>query len=103
MVKVSIVDAAGARHDLAAVGGEVLMEVLRDSIDFGIGVCGGVMSCGTCRIILDPAWRACVAPASEAETEMLDMLGGEAGARLACQIKLEPALDGLCAAIAPAQ
>ena len=102
-VKISVVDRAGAKTELSADDGNVLMEVLRDTLDFGIGTCGGVMSCGTCRVFVDAAWMDRLAPASASEVEMLEMLGDEPNARLACQINLCPALEGLRLTIAPAQ
>jgi ferredoxin, 2Fe-2S len=102
-VKLIVTDRGGAEKEIGASDGDVLMEVLRDRVDFTLGVCGGVMSCGTCRVFVDPAWADRLAPVSGPEREMLDALGEEPGARLACQVKLSAALSGLRLTIAPSQ
>ena len=100
---VSVTDRSGADKEISAASGGVLMEILRDQVDINIGICGGVMSCGTCRVLIDADWAARLTPAGGEETEMLDALGEEKGARLACQLELTAALDGLRLTIAPVE
>lgn len=59
------------------------------------GVCGGQAACGTCRIGIDPAWRAALPPAGRKEARLLAALESGPHQRLACQICLEAPLDGL--------
>jgi CDP-4-dehydro-6-deoxyglucose reductase len=60
------------------------------------GVCGGRQSCGTCRVSLDESDYALLAPISRNEQRLLKALpGADDLDRLACQIVLEPALDGM--------
>lgn len=60
------------------------------------GVCGGKLSCGTCRVVPDAAWAGRLPAISASEQRLLaslhDYLPGE---RLACQIPAGPELNGL--------
>ncbi len=98
-VKLTIIDRSGETHRITAETGEVLMHVLRDNVDLEIGICGGEISCGTCLVRLDSAYTERIAAASKDEAEMLDALGAGDNARLACQIVLVDAEDGLQAKI----
>ena len=54
------------------------------------------MACSTCHVIVDPADFARLPPASEAEDDLLDLASHVTRtSRLACQIVLAEALDGL--------
>jgi 2Fe-2S ferredoxin len=99
--KIAVIDRSGAARALEARGGEVLMHLLRDQIDITIGTCGGVLSCGTCLVILDEASSAHVAPPSQDELELLEALDAPPEARLACQLVLSEADAGLRLTIAP--
>ncbi len=60
------------------------------------GTCEGQMACSTCHVIIAPQWFAKLAPASEDEEDMLDLaIGITRTSRLACQITLDHALDGI--------
>lgn len=97
----TVVDRAGAAQPLHVRAGEKLMPGLRDQIDITIGTCGGAISCGTCLVLLDESWAERLPPASADEAEMLEALGAEAGARLACQLTMTDAVAGLRLTVAP--
>lgn len=97
----TVVDRAGVAQPLRARTGEVLMPALRDQVDVTIGTCGGAISCGTCLVLLDESWAGRLPPPSADEAEMLEALGAEAGARLACQLTMTGALAGLRLTVAP--
>ena len=62
------------------------------------GDCGGVCACATCHIHVDPAWIDRVGRLTDGsmEAELLQFAeGATSDSRLACQIELEPDLDGL--------
>jgi ferredoxin len=60
------------------------------------GTCEGDLACATCHVVIDPADFARLPPASEDEEDMLDLArGATRTSRLACQIRLTAALDGL--------
>lgn len=84
--KLTVVDRTGEPHEVDVASGDVLMHVLRDHIDYDIGICGGEISCGTCLVRLNAQWREHIKAAGDEESEMLDALGAEENARLACQI-----------------
>ncbi len=66
------------------------------------GTCEGQMACSTCHVIVAARWFDRLADASEEEEDMLDLAAGVARtSRLACQIALTPALDGLEVTIPP--
>jgi len=60
------------------------------------GTCGEQMACATCHVVVDPGWADRLPPASEAEEAMLDLVpDARRTSRLACQVRLTPAMDGL--------
>ena len=60
------------------------------------GTCEGQLSCATCHVVVDPADFARLPPATEDEEDMLDLAqNATRTSRLACQIRLTDALDGL--------
>ena len=60
------------------------------------GTCEGDLACATCHVIVDPADFPRLPPASEDEEDMLDLAShATRTSRLACQIRLTAALDGL--------
>ncbi|TPG43097.1 2Fe-2S ferredoxin [Sphingomonas koreensis] len=66
------------------------------------GTCEGQMACSTCHVIVDAQDFAKLPPASEDEEDMLDLaVGATRTSRLACQIMLDAALDGLTVKIPP--
>lgn len=62
-----------------------------------IGECGGCLSCATCHVFVDEAWRDKVGEAEDFEDGMLDVTEVErtSASRLSCQITAGPELDGL--------
>lgn len=97
MVAVTFIDAAGAKRTIAATAGLSLMEnAVANGIEAIEAVCGGNAYCGTCRVYVDPAWRATTGEPTEIEYPMFDASDDDTpGIRLACQIPVTPALDGL--------
>jgi 2Fe-2S ferredoxin len=82
-----------------------LMEVARaNDVEGILADCGGGCACATCHVYVDPAWQEAVGLPDDIEAEMLDMVSDvrQGNSRLACQIKLDPALDGLKVSVAPA-
>ena len=72
-----------------------LMEALKASDYDILATCGGMALCATCHIQVLEGMDS-LAPRTEAEMDMLDTLhDADDQSRLACQIRLGPALDGL--------
>jgi 2Fe-2S ferredoxin len=96
MTTIVVIDGQGRELSVAAADGLSVMEVLRP-LDLGIeGECEGSAACATCHVWVDPLWFDRLAPASDAEADMLDCaFRTRATSRLCCQIPVTPALDGL--------
>jgi 2Fe-2S ferredoxin len=89
--------------ELDAPVGQSVMESLRDAgVDGLLMLCGGVRSCATCHVMVDPAWMAAVGPPCAEENDLLDSIDNRTPtSRLSCQIQMSPALDGLHVTIPP--
>lgn len=97
MVRVTYVEASGAQHTLAVEPGLSLMEgAVKNNVPGIVAECGGACACGTCRVYVDLPWRGKIGEPSEMEEVMLELYGDTTvGRRLACQIRIAEALDGL--------
>lgn len=72
-----------------------LMEVLKASEYDILATCGGMALCATCHIeVIDGIDK--LEERNDAEMDMLDTLPNASDeSRLACQIKIDPSIDGL--------
>lgn len=97
-----VTDMAGERHELAALDGWRVMEIIRDH---GLPIkaeCGGAAACATCHVYVDPAWLPRLFPPNEEEENRLDEAFEVMGnSRLSCQILMSADLDGLPVTLAP--
>jgi 2Fe-2S ferredoxin len=60
------------------------------------GQCGGHRACGTCHVHVPEPWRVIVGPPSIEERELLAFSEDcRPGDRLACQIRITAALNGM--------
>ncbi|MEQ1541977.1 MAG: 2Fe-2S iron-sulfur cluster binding domain-containing protein [Novosphingobium sp.] len=102
MPKLVIVNRAGDETTVDAAAGLSVMEAIRDNgFDEMLALCGGCCSCATCHVHVDPAFADKVEPMSEDENDLLDSSDHrDERSRLACQIHLTAALDGLKVTIA---
>jgi ferredoxin, 2Fe-2S len=93
---IRLTDEAGKLHEIEAVEGWRVMEIIREH-GFKIeGLCGGACVCATCHVDVDPEWAAKLHPANDDEESMLDTVPvAGPGSRLSCQIIYSHALDGL--------
>lgn len=62
-----------------------------------VAECGGAAQCATCHVYVDPSWVARLPAASDVEEALLACTAAEREptSRLACQIRLTAALQGL--------
>ncbi len=97
MVKITFVEHDGARTEVVANTGQSLMKAATYGGVPGISAdCGGNCACGTCRIYVPQEWRDSLPQPASSEREMIDYSGDRTeGVRLACQIKVSDAMDGL--------
>jgi 2Fe-2S ferredoxin len=92
----------GEVRTLTAQPASTVMETIRDAgIDELLALCGGVCSCATCHVHIDPAFIDILPPMSADENDLLDSSDHrDATSRLSCQIRVTDALDGLRLTIA---
>ena len=96
-MRVTFIHADGeGRTEAEARPGDVLLDVAQQYLLPLEGTCEGQMACSTCHVIVDRADFDRLPPASEMEEDMLDLAAGaRRTSRLACQIVLTEAMDGL--------
>ena len=100
MPQALVTDAAGTVHALQGATGESLMQLARAAGLPVLGECNGSMACATCHVIVAPSWAERLPPSSDDEEAMLDTVFDlTPTSRLSCQIRLEPALDGIAVAL----
>ncbi len=99
---VFVVDHHGREHELPALDGWRVMEVIRD---WGVDVaaeCGGAGLCATCHVYVDESWVDRLDPPSNDELNRLDEAPAVGNSsRLCCQILVSPKTDGLRVRLAP--
>ena len=97
-----VVDRDGVEHEVEGKAGLKVMEVLRE-LDYGVAaICGGMCSCATCHVYVDPQWQSKLPPPMSDERELLAELSQHrSNSRLSCQIDFTDALAGLKVTIAP--
>lgn len=99
MIKVHLVPAGGgAPLTLDGKPGQSLMQAAVAVNAPGIEAeCGGLLTCATCHVYVREPFAAMLPPAGSDEQGMLEFTASprQANSRLSCQIKLDPALDGL--------
>jgi len=97
-----VIDRDGIEREVEAPIDAVLMEPLRDMDDGVTAICGGMCSCATCHIYIDPEWQAKLPAIMSDENDMLnDLSQRRDNSRLSCQIVVKEALNGLRVTIAP--
>jgi 2Fe-2S ferredoxin len=98
MPTVHLITHEGRQHTLDVPAGTPLMQAATAAGVPGIvGECGGSAMCATCHVYVDEAWLDRLPAPLANEQEMLECTASErrAGSRLSCQLRIEPALDGL--------
>jgi 2Fe-2S ferredoxin len=105
-ITVHLLEPNGTRHTLAApVGASLMRAAVAAGIDGIKADCGGVMTCATCHVYVDPSWLERLPSPSSDEDAMLEMTAAPrlATSRLSCQLQLVAELDGLLATLPETQ
>ena len=105
MALLRVVDRDGVEHEVEGKTGLKVMENLRE-LDYGVAaICGGMCSCATCHVYVDPEFAALQPPMSNSENQMLDATAAprESNSRLSCQILMHESLDGIRVRVADPQ
>jgi len=103
MANMVVTDRDGEVHEIEGSVGLKLMETLRE-YDYGVtAICGGLCSCATCHIFIEPDWMPRLPPPQGDEKELLVELQhyDPDRSRLSCQLDFTEALDGLALTVAP--
>lgn len=97
MIRIRFLSSDGElASEITANAGDRLLEVAQNDGQPLEGTCEGQMACSTCHVIIDADWFARLPAAAEEEEDMLDLAPfATRHSRLACQIMLTQALDGL--------
>ena len=103
MPKIYVTDRHGTEFEVEATNGFTLMEAIRDEGKFELAaICGGMMSCSTCHVYVDPAWMAKMPTQARDERELLEESAHKQdNSRLSCQIEIKPEYEGLKVTVAP--
>jgi len=95
-MKINVTDQDGIRHELDAIEGWQIMEIIRDH---GLPIkaeCGGACCCATCHVYVAEEWLEKLYPMREDEDDMLDeTFDREDNSRLSCQLIMSEKLDGI--------
>jgi 2Fe-2S ferredoxin len=103
MGRMIVVDRDGKEHEVDARPGLKIMEILRE-LDYGVAaICGGLCSCATCHVYVDPSWVEKLPKPQSDELDLLRELPDFKApvSRLSCQVEFSEALSGVKLAIAP--
>ncbi len=96
MVTINFITADGTRVVAQAEAGSGLLEAGQAAGMPLEGTCEGQMACSTCHVVIAAEWFARLPAASTDEEDMLDLATGVCRhSRLACQLLLTEALDGI--------
>jgi len=97
MPRITYVEANGTEHVVDVPAGTSVMQGAVNNLVPGIeGDCGGLCACATCHIYVPAEWAARCGTPDELETNILDFaFDVRPESRLACQIEVSDALDGL--------
>jgi 2Fe-2S ferredoxin len=103
MIKLTVKTRDGASHMIESKPGLTLMEAIRAADIYElVALCGGSCSCATCHVVVESGPDDVRTPASADEDDLLDSSAHRMpSSRLACQIPLDGALEGLIVQIAP--
>jgi 2Fe-2S ferredoxin len=97
MTKVTFIEHDGKEHTIDVADGLTLMEAATKNLIPGIDAdCGGACACATCMVFVPEDWSGKLDEKDPMEDTMLEFCEHSAeNSRLACQIKVSPALDGI--------
>ncbi len=97
MPRVKFVETDGTEHQIEVIEGQTLMEAAVANLIPGIeGDCGGLCACGTCHVYVSDDWHSSTGEPDELEKGILEFaFGVDARSRLACQLHMTGALEGL--------
>lgn len=105
MPKITFVEHDDTRHEVESVAGTTLMQSAVAHMVPGIDAeCGGACACATCHVYIDEAFLPLLSEIDPTEEDMLDFAHEpQDNSRLACQVALTDAMDGMIVRIPESQ
>ena len=105
MPNITYVEFNGQEHTIDVEENMSLMEGSTINLLPGIeGMCGGICSCCTCHVYIEPAWAAKVNPMTEGEKKLLEgSQHHKENSRLGCQVIVTCEMDGMRVHLPPDQ
>lgn len=101
MPEITFITQANETIKVTADSGSVMTAAVENNVSGIDGDCGGVCSCATCHVHLEPEDLEKIGAASEIEKDMLELDdNANEYSRLGCQIPISDALDGLVLKVA---
>jgi len=96
-VHITFIDSAGTPRMVEANPGMSVMQAAKaNNIPEIDADCGGVCSCASCHVYVDPTWIELFPPMSKIENGLLSLLPErQANSRLSCQLKVTDEMEGL--------
>jgi 2Fe-2S ferredoxin len=97
MPQITYIEHSGWAHTLDVdIGLSVMEGAVKNSIPGIDADCGGACACATCHVYVDAAWLGVLPEKSPTEAQMLEFADGATpSSRLACQLKVTAAFDGI--------
>jgi 2Fe-2S ferredoxin len=97
MAKITYIEFDGTEHVVDVPSGLSVMEgAINNNLPGIEAECGGMCSCATCHVYVDPAWTDATGSPGDIEQGMLESaLDLQDESRLSCQIDVGDELDGL--------
>lgn len=105
MPKITYIAFDGKKSEVEADEGTTVMQAAVENLIAGIdGDCGGACACATCHVMVTKEWADRLAPVSDDENMMLDMVPDrQETSRLGCQLEITSELDGIVVHMPEAQ
>jgi 2Fe-2S ferredoxin len=101
MAKITFITSDNQTIELEGKSGSLMQLAVQNNVPGIDGDCGGVCSCATCHVHVDPDYWNKTGPASEIEQDMLEFEDNSSEySRLSCQIQISDALDGIVLKVA---
>lgn len=96
MAKITFITSNQEVINTEASTGTVMELAVRYGVRGIDGDCGGVCSCATCHVHVEPTFMNVVGQPGDIESDMLELSDNVSeNSRLGCQIQITEALDGL--------
>ena len=102
MPEVIVTTRSGEEKTIDFLPGATLMQTICDGgVDELLALCGGVCSCATCHVHVNPEFAKSLPDMGQDENDLLDgSPHRNEYSRLSCQIRLEADMDGLRVTVA---